>query len=198
MFVDYITLLLINMVAGYFLLSAYVATGLDDPLNKRWAPGFSIVGLIAFVLGLHMTVTWPVIGQYSSAFGEMSVLFGVVFMGAALAIARGWSLASVTVFAFFAGAAAIVLGFRIIELRMTQVPMLAGVGFILSGLAGVFAAPTLLYLRANRPYRALAALVLLAPAAIWAFIGYHAYWHHMESFAGWVPLAMRGAAGPLQ
>jgi putative membrane protein len=195
MFVDYITLLLINMVAGYFLLSAYVAMGLDDPLDRRWVPGFAMVGFVAFAFGLHMTLTWPVPGPYSSAYGEMSVLFGLVFLGAAAAIARGWSLASVTVFAFFAGVAAVVLGFRIIDLELTQTPVLAGVGFILSGAAGVFATPTLLYLRENRPYRAIAALVVLVPAAIWAFIGYHAYWGHMESFAQWTPVAMR-AMGP--
>jgi putative membrane protein len=198
MFIDYITLLLINMVAGYFLLSAYVAMGLDDPLDKRWAPGFAVVGLIAFVFGLHMALTWPVIGQYNSAFGEMSVLYGVIFLGAALAIAKGWSLASVAVFAFFPGAAAVLLGVRIMDLNLTQTPRLAGTGFILSGLGGVFAAPTLLYLRSSRLYRGLAALVLLAAAAVWAHIGYHAYWGHMESFSVWVPLVMRGAGGPAQ
>ncbi len=64
-FIDYVTLLLVNMVAGYALLAAYVWIGLDDPLNKRWAPGFAIVGLIALVFGAHMTITWPLIGSYS-------------------------------------------------------------------------------------------------------------------------------------
>lgn len=194
MFVDYVALLLINMVAGFFLLSAYVAMGLDDPLDKRWAPGFAIVGFIAFVFGLHMALTWPLPGPYSFAYGDMSVLFGAVFLGAAIAIAKGWSLASVTVFAFFAGVAAVVLGFRIMDLGLTQTPRLTGIGFILSGAAGVFAAPTLLYLRENRLFRAVAALVVLAPAAIWASIGYHAYWTHMESMAEWTPTVMRVVA----
>jgi len=195
MFIDYITLLLLNMVAGYFLLSLYVFRGLDDPLNPRWTPGFAVVGAVAFLFGAHMTATWPVIGQYSSAFGEMSVLYGAIFLGAALAMSRGWSLLPVAVFAFFAGTAAIIIGARIIDLGMTQSPLLAGFGFILSGAAGVFAAPTLLYLRKNRPYRFLASLVLLGPAAIWATIGYHAYWSHMETFAGWVPVVMREIGG---
>jgi putative membrane protein len=187
MFIDYITLLLINMVAGYFLLALYVYRGLDDPLHKRWVPGFAIVGLIAFLFGTHMTITWPVIGQYNSAYGEMSVFYGALFLGAALAIANRWSLTSVAICAFFSGAAAILLGVRIIDLEMTQAPRLSGAGFILSGLAGVLAAPTLVWARTNRPVRFLAALILLAAAFIWAFTGYHAYWSHMESLSRWVP-----------
>jgi putative membrane protein len=195
MFIDYITLLLLNMVAGYFLLSLYVYRGLDDPLHPRWAPGFAIVGFIALVFGVHMTATWPVIGQYNSAFGEMSVLYGVIFLGTALAIARGWSLTSVTIFAFFAGAAAVLLGARIINLQMTQMPVMSGTGFILSGLGGVFAAPTLVCLRENRSWRVLGALAMLGAAAIWATTAGLAYWGHMESFAQWMPLATRGTGG---
>lgn len=195
-FIDYLTLLLINMTAGYCLLSSYVYWGLDDPLNKRWVPGFAIVGFIALIFGAHMTLTWPLIGQYNSAYGEMSVFFGVIFLGAALTIARGWSLLTVAIFAFYAGAAAVLLGLRIMSLGLTRTPALAGIGFILSGLAGVFAAPTFRWLRQNRPFRTLAAFVLGAAAVIWAIIGYLAYWGHMEGFAGWVPLAARTAGAP--
>ncbi len=195
MFIDYITLLLVNMVAGYFLLGLYVYRGLDDPLHPRWAPGFAAVGLVALVFGAHMAATWPLPGAYSSAYGEMSVLFGMVFLGAALSISRRWSLTSVTIFAFFAGAAAVLLGARIIGLQMTQSRVLAGTGFILSGLGGVFAAPTLVCLRTNRSWRLLGALVMVGAAAIWANIGYFAYWGHMEGFAQWVPQPMRGAGG---
>jgi putative membrane protein len=195
-FIDYVTLLLINMVAGYLLLAAYVWRGLDDPLNRRWAAGFAIVGLIALVFGAHMTVTWPLPGAYNSAWGEMSVLYGAIFLGAALAIAEGWSLVSVAVFAFAAGGAAMLLGVRILDRGMTAQPTLSGIGFILSGLAGVMAAPTLLYLRSNRPYRMLAALVLLATAGIWALTAFGAYWTHMEGFAAWSPVRMQTPSGP--
>ncbi len=195
MFVDYVSLLLLNMVAGYFLLALYVYRGLDDPLHPKWVPGFGMVGLIALIFGTHMTATWPIIGPYNSAFGEMSVLFGAIFLAAAVSIACGWSLLSVTIFAFFAGAAAVVLGARFIDFKMTLTPLLSGIGFIISGLAGVFAAPTLLYFRTNRPYRFVAVLVLLAAAAIWASIVYFEYWAHMESFGKWVPVVMRDGGG---
>jgi putative membrane protein len=190
-FIDYVSLLLLNMVAGYFLLSAYVLKGLDDPLDRRWAPGFAMIGLLAFVFGAAMVVTWPLPGPYNSIFGEMSVLFGLIFLGAALSIANGWSLVIVATYAFFAGLAAIVLGARIISLRLTLLPWLSGVGFILSGLGGVFAAPTLVWMRRNVPFRALAALILLAAAVIWAATVYPECWTHPKFFAPWVPLASR-------
>jgi len=191
MFIDYVGLLLINMMIGYVLLAAYVYRGLDDPLNKRWVPGFAMVGVIAFVFGGHMVMTWPIIGQYNDAFGEMSVLLGIIFLGAAFAIGKGWSLTMVAVYAFFAGLAAIDLGACIISMKMTLVPNLSGAGFILSGLGGVMAAPTLLWFRNNRPFRTLAALILLAAALIWAVTVYPEYWMHMKAFAKWLPLTMR-------
>jgi putative membrane protein len=40
MFIDYISLMLINMVAGLFILAYYVYSGLDGADQKRWIPGF--------------------------------------------------------------------------------------------------------------------------------------------------------------
>jgi putative membrane protein len=191
MFIDYNTLLLINMMAGYFLLAHYVFAGLDGPDQTRWAPGFLMVGLVAVFFGALMTLTWPLPGPYNSAFGEMSVLLGVIFLVAGLALAKGWSLTSVACYAFFAGCAAVLLGVRIIALNLTAAPRLSGAGFIISGLGGVFAAPTLAYLRGNRPFRTIAAIVLVVAALIWAVIGYGGYWGHMASFGEWVPLPMR-------
>lgn len=191
MFVDYVSLLLLNMVAGFALLAVYVYKGLDDPLNRRWAPGFAMVGVVAFLFGAHMTMTWPVPGPYNSAFGEMSVLYGIIFLGAALAISQGWSLATVAGYAFFAGWAAVVLGARIINLKLTAAPTLSGIGFIVSGLGGICAAPALLWLRHDRGFRLLAALVLLAAAGVWAAVVCPGYWMHMKTFGDWVPLTMQ-------
>ncbi|MFQ6097912.1 MAG: DUF981 family protein [Armatimonadota bacterium] len=193
MFVDYITLLLVNMTAGHVLLAAYVYRGLDEAESRNWAPGFGMVGLVATAFGTHMTLTWPIIGAYNSAFGEMSVLFGVIFLGAAFAMAMRWSLLSVAAYAFFAGLAAALLGVRMIGLGMTQQPLMSGAGFILSGLGGILAAPTLGWLPRNRALRTGAAVVLLVGALIWAFTCYMAYWGHMESFGAWLPATMREA-----
>lgn len=191
MFIDYVSLLLVNMVAGLVLLAAYVIAGPETSDPKKWIPGFGLVGFIALVFGVPMTLTWPLPGPYGSMYGEMSVLLGGLFLGAAFALARGWSLLTLGVYGFFAGLAAVVLGIRILDLRLTLMPALSGIGFILSGLGGVFAAPTLVWFKGNRNFRILAAVILLAAAAIWAMTAYMEYWIHPHMFEHWKPLVMR-------
>ncbi|MGJ5675760.1 MAG: DUF981 family protein [Nostochopsis sp.] len=190
MFVNYITLMLINMVAGLFLLAGYVYFGLDHAYQKRWIPGFGMTGAIALVTGLHMTFTWPVRGVFNIAYGEMTVLFGILFLSASLALALGWDLLTVTIYGFFAGLAAIVIGVRIINLNLTRNPLLSGIGFILTGLGGVCAAPTL-YLQTNRKWRLFGAILLVTAALIFAFVGYITYWNHLGEYSNWKPLPMR-------
>jgi putative membrane protein len=79
MFIDYVSLMLINLAAGLALLGAYVYFGLGKSNQRRWIPGFSVVGAIALVTGLHMTFTWSIPGSFNIAFGETTVLFGILF-----------------------------------------------------------------------------------------------------------------------
>ena len=184
--INYITLMLVNMVAGLFLLATFVYQGLDSKSQKRWIPGFGITGALALTTGLHMVWNWPIRGSYNIAFGEMSVLFGVLFIATSVALAQGWELLTVAIYAFFAGAAAIVVGWRIINLGMTKHPLLSGIGFILTGLGGICAAPTL-YWHDNRALRMVGAAVLIVAALIWAFTGYLAYWGHLADYSNWTP-----------
>jgi len=190
MFINYITLILINLVAGLFLLAAYVYLGLSDPHQKRWIPGFGMTGAIALTTGLHMIFTWPVPGSFNIAYGEMSVLFGILFLTTCLAIALSWDLITVAAYGFFAGIAAVLVGLRMINLGLTRQPLLSGIGFILTGLGGILAAPTL-YLKTNRTWRTVGAIVLVAAALIFAIIGYMAYWGHLADYSNWKPLPMR-------
>jgi putative membrane protein len=190
MFINYITLMLINLVAGLFLLAGYVYFGLNRTNQKRWVPGFGMTGAIALVTGLHMIFTWPVTGSYNIAYGETTVLFGILFLSTAIALAQGWDLLTVAIYGFFAGLAAIVIGVRIIHLDLTRRPFLSGIGFILTGLGGVFAAPTL-YLQTNRALRIVGAIVLVAAALIFALTGYLAYWGHIADYSNWKPLPMQ-------
>jgi putative membrane protein len=192
-FIDYVSLLLLNMLCGYFLLAWYVASGLDDADQGRWAPAFGMVGLVAAVFGGVMAATWPLPGAYGYMFGEMSVVFGVVFLGAAVAFARGSDLRPVALYALFAGLAAVVVGIRIMVLRLTKEPVLAGVGFILSGLGGVGALPTLVWFRRARTVRYVAAAVLVLAGLIWAATVYPEYWLHPAIFGKWVPMILRNA-----
>lgn len=186
MFIDYLAMLLINLVAALSLVAIYLVFGIDKPDQRRWAPGFGLAGLVFFVAGFHMLFNWPLPSSYNIAFGSGAVLFGTVLFGAAVAQAFGWDLVSMAIYATFAGLAAIDLGIRIITLGMTQQPLLAGVGYILAGLTGAFALPAW-WLRRQLWLRVLLAVIPTAAAVIFAITGYGAFWEHLSSFAGWAP-----------
>ena len=186
MFVDYITALLVNMVGGLVVLAAFFWRGLGSPGERAWSAALAAVGLVAFALGLHLTVTWPIpnlpaqnLTWANAAYGEMSVLLGVAFLAGALAVGKGWSLVPVTIYASIAGAVAIVLGVRIVHLGLSQLPLMTGIGFFLTGAAGPFALAIALAPKV-RALRVLAALDLAAAAALWAVTAVMAYWVHLE------------------
>ncbi len=189
MFIDYVTLLLINMVAGLAVLAHFIYKGLHVDDKRGWAPAFAITGLIATVAGFHMVFNWPIVGSYNSAFGECSVLFGSIYLAAALAMSFGWPLDAVALYAFFGGALSILAGVRIIHLQLTAAPLLSGAGFVLTGLGGVFALVALRN-RYVRLVRVAGAAVMSAAAIIWALTAYMAFWMHLSSFSKWVPQIM--------
>jgi putative membrane protein len=179
MMIDYLTLMLVNMAAGLFLLGCFVWRDLNTPEDtSRWVPAFAICGLVAAIGGFAITFTWPLPKPYNSAYGEMSVLFGVLLLGLALALAKRWELLPLSIYAVFAGAAAVLLGARIIDLGLTAKPALSGVGFILSGVCGIFS-PLVVWQNDKKSLRIIGSLVLFAASAIWASTGYLAYWMHM-------------------
>lgn len=190
MFIDYVTLMLINLAAGLTLLAAYVYFGLGASNQRRWIPGFSVVGAIALVTGLHMTLTWPIPGSFNIAFGETTVLFGILFAGTSLVLALGWELLTLGIYGFFAGLVSLVIGLRIINLGLIPIASLAGTGFILAGLGGISSALTL-YLKENRLLRNIGAIVLIVAALIFAVIGLSSYWVHLASFSTWQPLTTK-------
>jgi putative membrane protein len=186
---DYITLMLVNMSAGLLILACYFLWGLGKPNEKSWAAGLAVVGLVAVVAGFHMTLTWPLPklekfnAQWANAaYGETTVLLGVLFLGAALAAARGWSLVPVTIYGAIAGGIAIVLGVRIIDLGLSNAPVMTGMGFILTGLAGVTSLGVALRPLRTAP-KVVAALLLLPAAGLWLLTAGLAYWGHLEALS---------------
>ncbi len=178
-FIDYVTLMLVNMTAGLVILACFLWTDIVAAERRRWSPAFAVPGLVATVCGFAMTFSWPLPDPYNIMFGEMSVLLGVLWLGAAWSLAKGWDLRPLGIYALLAGAAAVLIGIRIIDLGLTAKPMLSGAGFILTGLAGVFALPVLVFDK-HTWLRRLGSLWLLAAAAIWAMTGYMAYWMHLD------------------
>jgi putative membrane protein len=189
MFIDYLSLLLINTSAGFFLLATYIYQGL--PQDKKWVPPFLIVGLISLLAGLHMSLFWPLPGSYNLAFGELSCLLGALFLGLSLSLAKGWELRALAIYAFFAGLVAVIVGIRLMALGMTREPLLSGIGFILSGLSGILAYPLLMF-KEKRMIRIIAVIVLVMISLLWLRIGLIAYWQHLSSASKWLPSTIFG------
>jgi putative membrane protein len=192
MFIDYLTMIMINLVAGSVLLAYYIWRGLDDADQRPYAAAFFGVGLLALIAGLNLSFNWPLPGSYNVGYGDTTTLFGIVFLSTGLALWNGWNLLPVAIYAFFAGIDAVIVGARILNLGLTKEPVISGVGFILAGLGGVAAAPFFMWFRDNRTVRLLAAAVMVITAAIWAVTFYGALWGHMEAFGKWVPATMGG------
>jgi putative membrane protein len=190
MFIDYLTLIMINLVAGTVLLAYYLFTGMDDKNQRPYAAGFGIVGLLGLVLGLTLSFNWPLPGSYNVGFGETTTLFGAVFLATGVALAMGWDLIPVTIYAFFAGVDAVIVGLRIVSLGLTKEPLVSGIGFVLAGLGGVFSFPFLKWFKGKKVLRTVGAVVVLVTALVWAFTFYGSLWGHMESFAKWLPATM--------
>ena len=66
MFIDYLTLIMINMVAGTAILAYYLWRGMDQPDQRPFAAAFAGVGLLALILGLQLIFPWPFPGRFLS------------------------------------------------------------------------------------------------------------------------------------
>ncbi len=195
-FVDYLTLLLLNLTAGLILLAIYIAHGITKPDQRGWAAGFAVVGLVGLIPAAHMLLTWPLPGPYNPAFGETSFVFGAIFLGAALALGLGWRLSAVALYGAIAGIVAIILGIRIIDLHLTAKPLMSGVGFILTGAGGVLVLLSVIW-PSLRALRGLTVIVLIAAALLWAATTSLAYWGHMQMLSKWkMPPAASQPAAP--
>jgi putative membrane protein len=183
---DYVPLMLVNMAAGLLILAGFFLWGLGKPGEKSWTAGLAIVGLVAVVAGFHMIFTYPLPktekfnAQWAdAAYGETTVMLGVVFLGAALSAARGWSLVPVTIYGAIAGAMGVILGVRILDLGLSAAPTLTAIGFILTGLAGPASLWVALAPQQRLP-KVVASVLLLPAAALWILTAAMAYWGHLK------------------
>lgn len=190
MFIDYLTLMLVNMVAGLVLMAAWVFLDAETAAARRWVPGFLMVGFLSLVTGLHMIFTWPLPGSFNILYGEMSVFFGVLLLGLAFVIVFGLDVLPVAIYAEFVGLAAVLIGIQVFNLGLSKSPELTGAGFIWMGIIGLGAVP-MLRLREVPAFRVFGTVGLLIAAILWAVVGYQAYWSHVKPFAQWKPVHMQ-------
>ena len=193
MFIDFLTLVMINLIAGTILLAFYLWKGIDEKDQRPYAAGFFAAGLVGVITGFQIAFTWPLPGSYNIAFGDTTTLFGVVFLATSLALWQGWDLLPVSIYAFFAGAEAVFAGYVILLQGLTKEPLLSAVGFILAGVSGLGAFPFFMWFRGIKAVRYIAIAILVVTAGLWAVTFYGSLIGHMASFAKWVPSTMAPA-----
>jgi putative membrane protein len=190
MFIDFLTLVMINLVAGTVLLAFYLWRGIDEKDQRAYAAAFFMVGIVSLVTGLQISFNWPLPGSYNVGYGDATTLFGVVFIATSIALAFGSNLIPVSIYAFFAAIDSIVVGLRIFSLNLTKEPLVSAIGFVLAGLSGLGVFPFLMWFRESKLVRWIGILLLLATALVWAITFYGSLWAHLADFAKWVPPTM--------
>lgn len=187
LFIDYVALMLANLVFALVLLAVYAAFLIDsDP--KRIAPGFLLVGFVAAVTGFGMSFTWPLPGSANLVFGEPSILLGVLFFFTGLSILKEWDLLTMGIGAVIAGVVAIILGIRLLgNVPETQSPVIAGLGYIFAGAGAILMLPTYFF-KKSTGWRAITAIVVTIAAVLWAITAIGSYWMHPAAFAKWLPV----------
>ncbi len=186
MFIDFTGVMLIGMSAGFVILAHYLYRNPGPDEREPWAAGFFAAGLLGLVTSLPLLILWPLPGSYNIAFGEPALFLSVAFLAAALTLAKKWEPLIPALYGFFGGIMAVIIGIRLIDLGMTQSPLMAGAGFIAAGLGGMITLPAINY-RSLRWIAIIAGALLGIAAVLFLMTGYLADWSHLSDFAHWVP-----------
>lgn len=189
MFIDYLTLAMITVIAGIGLVIYFLYIELDIEKGQALAPAFGVVGLLGIVVGLHMALTWPMPGSYNIPFGEATALFGAVFLAAAIALAKGWDLFPTTLLGFFFGIYAVIAGLGIINLGLTDSPMISGISYIAAGVGGILS-PVAWKMRDNKTIRILGIILMLVALGTTGIIFAGGLFGHLSLFSKWLPPTM--------
>ena len=184
-FIDWLSLLLVNMMVALVLHALFMGRFIEKE-PKKIIPGFLLTGAIALIAGFRMVFTWPLPGPYNIIYGELSVLLGGFLFMAGLAVNFGWDLITIGIYALFGGAVSVLLGIRILNLNLTSEPLIAALGFIITGATAIITLPALAFPK-MKWLRMVVALAALVSALIWILVGFPAYWAHIEAFGKWAP-----------
>jgi putative membrane protein len=193
MFIDYLSLMLVNTGAGLALLAHYLFTAPKEGHRRGWAAGFFAAGLLGVVTALPMVITWPLPGSFNIVYGEAALYLSFTFLAAAVTLTFEWEPLIPALFGVPGALYAIIGGFRILNLGMGSQPTVAMLGYVLTGLGGLLTVPAINY-RNQRWWSILAALVLGIAAIIWLFTGYDAMWSHLADFAKYLPPTLSGGS----
>lgn len=189
MFVDYLAVMLLNLGAGLALLAHYLYVNPGKEYRRSWASGFFAVGLLGLVTSLPMVIMWPLPGGFNVAFSGPMLFLSTAFLAGGLTLMLEWEPLIPAIYGFFGGIYAIVIGIRLLDLKMGADPTVAFLGFVLTGIGGMLFLPAI-YWHKNRTLTIVTAIILGLAAVIWLFTGYDAVWAHILDFAKYVPPTM--------
>ncbi len=182
---NYLTLILVNVAAGHLLLASMVLKNqFQGDKKKPWTIPFTLIGSLSLIIGLHMIWTWPLPGSFNIAFGEPTVLFGMIMLGLAWACYRESTLTPLAIYALLGGLAAFIIGTRIINLGLSWSPYPIAIGFFFSGLSGILAWPFVQWYQ-YRKWRLMYGIITLVAALIWTIGALNVYWVNILEFASW-------------
>jgi putative membrane protein len=132
---------------------------------------------------------WPLPGGFNVAYGEPALFLSIAFLAAAATLALKWEPLIPALYGFFGGIMAVVIGVRLIDLKLGQQPWVAGIAFIAAGLGGMVTLPAINW-RDRRSIALTAAVLLGIAAVLFLFTGYDASWAHIADFSKWLPPTM--------
>ncbi|MCW1294068.1 MAG: DUF981 domain-containing protein [Candidatus Parvarchaeota archaeon] len=179
-FPDYLTIMLIDLAAGLFILTLFLWKLSKPKEYSRYTIGFLMTGFLGLITALPMVLSWPLPGSYNIAFGEPMLFFSIILLSIGFAIEKHWAFDGIVIFGVLGAIMAIVIGAQIYSLGMTSSPFVAMAGYVLTGLGGLIAAP-LLYYPKNKGLLVIATILFVLAALLWLYIGYSAYLAHLAS-----------------
>jgi putative membrane protein len=186
MFVDYLTIMLVNTGAGLALLAHYLYMAPAQGHRRGWAAGFFATGLLGILTALPMVLTWPLPSSFNIVYGEGSLYLSMAFLAAAVTLTFEWEPMIPALFGVFGAIYALVGGTRILDLNLGSAPLIAALGYWATGIGGLLTVPAIVR-RNQRTWALVAAVVLGIAAVIWLVTGYEALWAHMLDFIKWTP-----------
>jgi uncharacterized membrane protein len=182
---------LVSLVLGlYMVLTWPLGTHPTPPKPAEAAEATMVIGATSMSTTSVTTMPTPKAKEEEPknaafanvCFGEPSVLFGAILLAASLSVARRWPMHGVALLGLVGGLVDIVIGVRIRSAGLTQTPDITCIGFILTGLLGILALPTVA--NPTKVLRTFTAILTLLAAVLWGGIGLASYWVHVAGAAG--------------
>jgi putative membrane protein len=174
---------LILLVLGLHMVLTWPLGTHPTPPKPEAAAEARIVTSVTSMPASKVAMNEPKNAAFANiCFGEPSVLFGAILLAAALSVARRWPMHGVALLGLVGGLVLIVIGVRIYNAGLTQAPAVTCAGFILTGLLGILALPTVA--SPTKVLRTFTAVLTLLAAVIWGGMGLFAYWAHVAGAAG--------------